>query len=163
MSETIRTARLWAVLMLGCFAILGLVCGAQLGLTWGDSPDASASDEEDMEYSHQINGIYAETEAKEHVSGSGFWLLVAGTGSATKETEDIKSYCFWEQKDNKGFQMEAYKADDDSFYFYRIDDDSSPRIEKWTIRHKNNFGFYKSRTEYRVYLNDEVMQDSWQF
>lgn len=108
-------------------------------------------------------GIYAETEAKEHVSGSGFWLLVAGTGSATKETEDIKSYCLWEQKDNKGFQMEAYKADDDSFYFYRIDDDSSPRIEKWTIRHKNNFGFYKSRTEYRVYLNDEVMQDSWQF
>lgn len=80
-----------------------------------------------------------------------------------KSTKNIKEYCVWEQKDNKGFQLETYKASDNDFYFYKISDESSPRVEKWKTGQRRNDGNYDTKTEYRVYLNDEVMQNDWQF
>ena len=129
---------------------------------WAQLPDASSPQEERMEYSHQINGIYADTAQEEHISGWALLVGVAGAGQADKSTKNIKEYCVWEKKDNEGFQLETYEASGNDFYFYKIGDEDSPRVEKWKIGQRRNDGNYDTKFEYRVYLNDEAMQDDWQ-
>lgn len=154
------TTRHWILVSIAIIAFAAAFC---VWTYWAQLPDPSSPQEERMEYSHQINGIYADTEQEEHISGWAFWFGVVGSGNADKSTKNIKEYCVWEQKDNKGFQLETYKASDNDFYFYKISDESSPRVEKWKTGQRRNDGNYDTKTEYRVYLNDQVMQDDWQF